>query len=166
VASRALQQSGGRKGDVRRWHLAVTDIEDRKRTEEMLRQEKPAVCVEVGLENTRLKRVLDHIAENFRDDIPLRRLADIAGYSSFHFVRKFTLTVGIPPRRYLTRIRLENAMRELAKGTLSLAEVAFNARFSSQASFTRAFHRFAGTTPKQYRRYAVKPQAFTASGSL
>jgi AraC family transcriptional regulator len=42
------------------------------------------------------------------------------------------------------------------EGKLSLAEVSFNAGFSSQASFTRAFHRFAGTTPKQYQRLAHK----------
>jgi AraC family transcriptional regulator len=54
-------------------------------------------------------------------------------------------------------MRLENAMRELTEGKLSIAQVAFNARFSSQASFTRAFHRFVGTTPKQYQRYGFKP---------
>jgi PAS domain S-box-containing protein len=144
------------KGEIRRWHLAVSDIENRKRTEEVLRREKPNVSVEVGLAGARLKRVLDYIAENFRDDIPLQRLADIAGYSSFHFARKFTLTVGIPPQRYLARMRLENAMMELANGKLPLAKIAFNAGFSSQASFTRAFHRFAGTTPKQYQRDGFK----------
>jgi PAS domain S-box-containing protein len=142
----------GDEGEVRRWHLAVTDIEDRKRDEEALRHEKPSILVEVGLESIRLKRVLDYVSENFRGDITLQKLADIAGYSPFHFARKFTLTVGIPPQRYLARMRLDNAMLELAAGQLSLAEVAFNARFSSQASFTRAFHRFAGTTPKQYQR--------------
>jgi PAS domain S-box-containing protein len=144
------------KGNVLRWHQAISDIESRKRAEESLRQEKPSVLLENGLERARLKRVLDHIAQNFRDDISLQTLADIAGYSAFHFARKFTLSVGIPPQRYLARMRLENAMRELVEGKLSLAEIAFNARFSSQASFTRAFHRFSGTTPKQYQRFRVK----------
>jgi AraC family transcriptional regulator len=35
---------------------------------------------------------------------------------------------------------------------LSLAEVGSNARFSSQASFTRAFRRATGMTPAEYRR--------------
>jgi AraC family transcriptional regulator len=143
-------------GDVLRWHLVVSDIDDRRRTEAALRKGKPAVRSESGLEGPRLKRVLDYIAQNVLDDISLRKLADIAGYSSFHFARKFTLTVGVPPQRYLARTRLENAMLELAKGKLSVAEVAFNAHFSSQASFTRAFHRFAGTTPKRYQRQSTK----------
>jgi AraC family transcriptional regulator len=43
-------------------------------------------------------------------------------------------------------------MAELAAGNLSVAEVALNAHFSSQASFTRAFHRATGVTPKEFRR--------------
>jgi PAS domain S-box-containing protein len=139
------------QGNVLRWHQAISDIEDRKRADDLLRQEEPPICVEVGLESIRLNRVLEYITANFRDDIPVQRLADIAGYSYFHFARKFTITVGISPQRYLARMRLENAMRELRDRKHSLAEVALNAHFSSQASFTRAFHRFTGTTPKQYQ---------------
>jgi len=105
-----------------------------------------------GLDNSRLRRVLDHIAANIDDDITLVDLAGIAGYSTFHFARKFTLAMGIPPHRYISRLRLENAMAELAAGKLPLVEIALNAQFSSQASFTRAFRRATGMTPKEYRR--------------
>jgi AraC family transcriptional regulator len=104
-----------------------------------------------NLDHMRLRRVLDYIAANIQDDIVLADLAGIAGYSPFHFARKFTLAMGISPHRYISRIRLDNAMAELAVGKLPLAEIALNAQFSSQASFTRAFHRATGTTPKEYR---------------
>jgi AraC family transcriptional regulator len=105
-----------------------------------------------SLDHVRLSRALDYIGTNFRNDITLENLAGVAGYSAFHFARKFTLAMGIPPHRYISRMRLENAMAELAAGKLSLAEIALNAHFSSQASFTRAFHRATGMTPKEYRR--------------
>jgi AraC family transcriptional regulator len=105
-----------------------------------------------SLDHIRLRRVLDYIAANIGDDISLVNLAGIAGYSTFHFARKFTLAMGIPPHRYISRIRLEKAMVELAAGKLPLAEIALNAHFSSQASFTRAFHRATGMTPKEYQR--------------
>src|SRR3984893_6433166 len=105
-----------------------------------------------SLDHVRLRRVLEYIAANIRDDITLANLAGIAGYSPFHFARKFTLAMGISPHRYISRIRLENAMAELAAGKLPLAEIALNAQFSSQASFTRAFHRATGMTPQEYRR--------------
>ena len=105
-----------------------------------------------SFDQVRLRRVLDYIAANIDDDITLVNLAGIAGYSSFHFARKFTLAMGISPHRYISRVRLESAMAELATGKLPLAEIALNAHFSSQASFTRAFHRATGMTPKEYRR--------------
>jgi AraC family transcriptional regulator len=104
------------------------------------------------IDRRRLRRVLDYIAANLGDDISLGTLAEVAGYSPFHFARKFTLAMGITPHRYVSRIRLEKAMAELAAGKVSVAEVALNAHFSSQASFTRAFHKATGMTPKEYRR--------------
>jgi AraC family transcriptional regulator len=105
-----------------------------------------------SLDHTRLRRVLEYIDANLQNDLTLESLAGVAGYSVFHFARKFTSAMGIPPHRYISRKRLENAMAELAVGKLSLAEIALNAQFSSQASFTRAFHRATGMTPQEYRR--------------
>jgi AraC family transcriptional regulator len=105
-----------------------------------------------SLDPIRLRRVLDYIAANIKDDITLVKLAGIAGYSPFHFARKFTLAMGIAPHRYISRMRLENAMAELAGAKLPLAEIALNAQFSSQASSIRAFHRATGVTPKEYQR--------------
>ncbi len=106
---------------------------------------------QLGLDQIRLRRVLEFIGDNISEDITLENLASIAGYSAFHFARKFALAMGISPGRYISQRRLENAMAELTAGTLPLAEIALNAQFSSQASFTRAFHRVTGTTPKEYR---------------
>jgi AraC family transcriptional regulator len=104
------------------------------------------------LDQFRLRRVLDYIDANFNTDINLEDLAAIAGYSAFHFARKFAAAMGIPPHRYISRMRLRKAMVELAAGKLPLAEIALNAHFSSQASFTRAFHRATGVPPKEFRR--------------
>jgi AraC family transcriptional regulator len=107
------------------------------------------------LDQSRLRRVLDYISANIEHDITLADLAHTACLSSFHFARKFNLATGVPPHRYLSRIRLERAMAELAASKLSIAEIALNAHFSSQASFTRAFHRAIGMTPKEYQRRRI-----------
>jgi AraC-like DNA-binding protein len=44
------------------------------------------------------------------------------------------------------------AMAEIAAGRLPPAQIALNARFSSPASFTRAFRRATGMTLAEYRR--------------
>jgi AraC family transcriptional regulator len=104
------------------------------------------------LDHVRLRRVLDYISSNVDDDITLADLARVGGQSPFHFARKFTLAMGVSPKRYVSRMRLDKAMAELAAGRLPLAQIALNACFSSQASFTRAFRRATSMTPREYRR--------------
>jgi AraC family transcriptional regulator len=104
------------------------------------------------LDHVRLRRTLDYISENIEDDITLADLAKVGGQSLFHFARKFTLAMGVSPKRYVSRMRLDKAMAELAVAKLPLAEIALNAGFSSQAGFTRAFRRATRMTPLEYRR--------------
>jgi AraC family transcriptional regulator len=104
------------------------------------------------LDHARLRRVLDYISTHIADDITLADLAQTAGLSPFHFARRFKLAMGASPHRYVSGMRLDRAMADIAAGKLPLAQIAFNARFSSQASFTRAFHRATGMTPKEYRQ--------------
>ena len=85
--------------------------------------------------------------------ITIAELARVACLSTFHFAHMFTLAIGTSPQRYVNRMRLENAMAEIAAGRFPLANIALNARFSSQASFTRAFRRATGVTPGEYRRH-------------
>jgi len=104
------------------------------------------------LDHVRLRRTLEYISANIENDITLADLAKVGGQSLFHFARKFTHTMGVSPKRYVSRMRLDKAMAELAEGKLPLAEIALNAGFSSQASFTRAFRRATNMTPQEYRR--------------
>lgn len=103
------------------------------------------------LSHVRLRRVLDYVSVHLADEITLTDLARVAGLSRFHFARTFAGAIGVAPHRYVSRMRLERAMAAIAAGTLPLAQIAFDARFSSQASFTRAFRRATGMTPRQYR---------------
>jgi AraC family transcriptional regulator len=104
------------------------------------------------LDNARLRRVLDYIEQNADNDISVQELADIACLSPFHFTRMFSTAMGMPPARFVSQQRLEIAKALLANGKLPLTEIAFKSRFSSQASFNRAFRRATGMTPGEYQQ--------------
>jgi CheY-like chemotaxis protein/AraC-like DNA-binding protein len=104
------------------------------------------------LNHARLRRVLDYISAHLADEITLADLAGVACLSPFHFARTFTRAIGISPHRYVSRMRLQSAMADVAAGKLPLAQIALKARFSSQASFTRAFRRATGLTPGEFGR--------------
>jgi AraC family transcriptional regulator len=104
------------------------------------------------LDDGRLRRVLEYIEEHLAEEITVADLANAACLSIFHFSRAFAAAVGVPPHRYVSRRRLENAKSLIATGRLSFSEIAFSCQFSSQSSFTRAFRRAAGMTPAEFRR--------------
>ena len=105
------------------------------------------------LDQVRMRLVLDYVSEHLADEITLADLARVAGLSTFHFARMFAGALGLPPQRYLSRLRLEKAMVEIEAGKLSLSQIAFISGFSSQGSFARAFRRATGLTPGQFRRH-------------
>jgi AraC family transcriptional regulator len=125
----------------------------------------PSPLASHKIDHARLRGVLDYVAMHLADDITVSDLAGVAGLSTFHFARMFTLAVGVSPYRYVSRMRLERAMAEIAEGKSPLSKIAFDARFSSQASFTRAFRRATEMTPGEYRR-ARRRQTTRLEGRL
>jgi AraC family transcriptional regulator len=104
-----------------------------------------------GLSAQRLKQVMEYVAENYSNDVPLGELANVAGMSSFHFAREFKRTTGTTPHQYLIKFRVERAKAFLAERELPLTEVGLKSGFSHQSHFTRLFRRLTGTTPQSYR---------------
>ena len=115
------------------------------------------------LDERRLRRVLQFMAEHLEDEIDLNELAAVSCLSPFHFNRMFANRMGVPPHRYLGLLRLERAKTLLALGQLSLAEIAFACCFYSQSNFSRAFRRATGTSPLRYRR-SSRPSCRKMSG--
>lgn len=105
-----------------------------------------------SLEPKRLQRVLDLIEARLADDLSLEDLASQACLSPYHFSRLFHDATGLPPHRFLIQRRVREAQAMLSAGEASLAEIALDAGFGSQANFTRVFRKVTGVTPGQYRR--------------
>jgi AraC-like DNA-binding protein len=102
--------------------------------------------------NRRRRTYLEHIEEHLAEDIAVADLANVACLSIFHFTRAFAATTGVPPHRHVSQRRLETARAMITTGRASLSQIAYECRFSSQSSFTRAFRRATGVTPAEYRR--------------
>jgi AraC family transcriptional regulator len=90
------------------------------------------------------------------DDAALPALAQRAGWSKFHLQRTFRRVAGESPKRYVLRLRLENAAARLANSDASVLSIGIAAGFRSHEVFTRAFQRHFGCTPLHYRSFALK----------
>ena len=123
---------------------------------ELLRLNKSAVLakrhIRGGLAGWQEKKVAQYIEEHLLEDISLATLAELARLSPFHFVRAFKQSFGLPPHRYLSRLRMERAKSLLADPAMSVTQIGFNLGFNETSSFTTTFRKHTGLTPTAYRR--------------
>lgn len=108
-----------------------------------------------GLAGWQEKRVAQYIEEHLAEDVALAILAEVARLSPWHFVRAFKQSFGLPPHRYMTKLRMERAKALLADPARSVTQVGFNLGFSETSSFTTTFRKHTGLTPTAYRRALV-----------
>ena len=106
-----------------------------------------------GISGVRLQRVFDFIAANSRQDIALEDIAIVAGMSKFHFARLFRLRMGITPYRYLMNQRLERAKALMRLEARTMAEIADATGFTSSRHLSRAFRRYLGVSPSEWKRH-------------
>ena len=79
-------------------------------------------------------------------------LAREVGLSRSALADRFTKLLGEPPIRYLARLRLQAAARRLKGSAESIARIAFDVGYESEAAFNRAFKREFGEPPAAWRR--------------
>jgi AraC family transcriptional regulator len=126
---------------------------------ELLRLEGGAVqakpLMRGGLAGWQRRLVTQYIEEHMSDQISLAGLAELAQLSIFHFSRAFKQSFGMPPHRYHTSRRIEQAKILLAKPNQSVTETAHEMGFGDTSSFSTTFRKLAGQTPTEYRRSFV-----------
>ncbi|WP_058042601.1 GlxA family transcriptional regulator [Streptomyces roseifaciens] len=100
----------------------------------------------------RLRDVQHWIVENPAADLSVETLAARAGLSPRHFARAFQSETGMTPGRYVDRVRLEAARRQLEDAADGVEEVSRACGYGTPEAMRRAFVRALGTSPAEYRR--------------
>ncbi|MCO6403043.1 MAG: AraC family transcriptional regulator [Aurantimonas endophytica] len=103
------------------------------------------------------RRCMELMRARLSEDISLDELAAEARLSPFHFARMFKQSVGVPPRLYLTQLRLEKACELLETTDLPVTEIAQEVGYSSNQVLARVFGKHRRMSPTDYRRAARGP---------
>jgi AraC family transcriptional regulator len=106
-----------------------------------------------GLPAIKQRRVAEFIEEHLAEEISLATLAELVDLSLFHFARAFKQSFGMPPHRYHMIRRMERARGLLLRSALSVTQIGIQIGFREASSFTRAYRKFAGVAPSEYRRH-------------
>lgn len=115
------------------------------------------ICVQTcsqrsaNLSKKMIEKIDNHIREHLHENLCLTDLAELCELSMHHFARSFKVVTGKTPYQYILDRRIGLARRRLCETSQSIAEIAYEAGFSSQSHMTDLFRRFLGTTPGKYR---------------
>lgn len=94
------------------------------------------------------------------EEITLKQLSNVAGYSSWHSARIFKEITGRAPFDYIRALRLTKAALVLRDEEHRIIDVALDFVFDSHEGFTRAFSREFGLPPKRYSQSTPPIQLF------
>jgi AraC-like DNA-binding protein len=104
-------------------------------------------------EAERLNRVLDLLDRRFNEPLRIAELCEVANLSERSLHRYFVRHVGESVGRYLNRLRIGYATRQLTDTGWPIALIATKAGFPNLANFNRQFLSARGMTPSAYRRF-------------
>lgn len=102
-----------------------------------------------------VRKVIDYIEANLEEELDLDQIAKNAGYSKFYLNRMFTEYTGITLYKYVQNRRLTVAAERLVKTDRPIIEIAYDAGYDTQQSFSYAFKQVYLYPPKVYRDNGV-----------
>lgn len=101
------------------------------------------------------KKILLYIEKNLDKKLTLDKIAEEFNYSKFYIEKIFKKYTGVTLYKYIRKKRLNEAARKLVQTKQSVIEIAFEAGYNSQQSFTQAFSYEYKCSPQRYRKIGV-----------
>ena len=95
-----------------------------------------------------VKKVLNHLNENYSLPISLDHLASMCGITKYHLAREFKRITGQTVLTYLNALRCKKAQLLLSEGK-TVTEAAFESGFESLSYFSRTYKRIMGAPPSR-----------------
>jgi AraC family transcriptional regulator len=104
-----------------------------------------------------VQRVISAIRERLDENISLSEMAAVAYMSRYHFNRTFRQVTGLPPRRFLSKLRVEAATRMLLNTNTSVTDICLDVGYNSLGTFVRRFSGALGISPSKLRLLRRSP---------
>ncbi|SHL77666.1 transcriptional regulator, AraC family [Anaerocolumna jejuensis DSM 15929] len=99
-----------------------------------------------------IQKTISYIDANLSNKLSLDELADIAGFSKYHFLRIFKHETGSRLSEHIQNRRMAQAAKLLLFTQQNILDIALTYRFESQEAFTRAFKKEYNLPPGRYRK--------------
>jgi AraC-like DNA-binding protein len=92
---------------------------------------------------------------HYSEGIGVQDVADRLSLHRAYFSKVFTREVGIPPKKYLEKLRMEQALVLLRSTAYTIEEIALTLGYADPYTFAHAFRRYYGMPPGRWRKSAA-----------
>lgn len=104
---------------------------------------------------SRIHEASDWLTENMASQINTSDAADFSSMSERNFQRRFKRETGETPRRFLQKIRMDAACRQLSETDLPIEKIAARCGFLNEQHMNKLFQKYLNMSPDEYRRRPV-----------
>jgi len=101
--------------------------------------------------NSRLSKVYQYVMKHYREDIELKKAAEIAVMSPSAFCRYFKEKTRQTFKEFLIDLRISYACKLLQIAEMSISQICFESGFCNVSNFNRQFLKSQGESPTKYR---------------
>lgn len=112
-----------------------------------------SICFEraqIPMDTQLSSKILFYLNDNFKSNISLAQISENIGYSESYISRYFKACFNVGISRYLTVIRLKNALMLMQEKKHQITYCALESGFNSMRTFYRAFYDELGCSPREY----------------
>lgn len=102
--------------------------------------------------NRYVDEAVSFINMNFHRPLTVEEIAQTCGIDDRYLYNLFVKHLGISPKQYLNKLRLDNAKQLLTGSDCTVTEVAFSVGFDDVLAFSRFFAKHTGQSPSAYRK--------------
>lgn len=100
----------------------------------------------------KLTNIISYIQMNYTDpDLTVESVADTFGVSSSYLRRIFSENIGMPPIKYINKLRFNRAKELLNSGYYSICDIAVLSGFQNVKYFSTSIKKMYGKTPSEMR---------------
>lgn len=97
----------------------------------------------------RIQRLIEYITEHYAEPLMLPDLAEMLHLSPVYLSTLFHRDMGVPLKRYINQIRINNAENLLINKVCNVSEAAEASGFTDVAYFSRTFTKMKGYNPRE-----------------
>ncbi|MDQ0014038.1 AraC-like DNA-binding protein [Variovorax boronicumulans] len=112
---------------------------------------------------TRIHKALDHIRDNYAEELSLAEVGAVVGMRENAFSRSFRRATGQTFTDFVIGLRVARACRLLASTRQQVSSICYEVGFNNISNFNRHFRRIKGMTPGEFRagtQETQRPGAF------